>query len=163
MSQLSEIWDVKPQRSWFYCQKYKIRISECLINPSCKTCKQRLNGVEIMTERDEHGRFVKKPKQDEPKAEENVKVDNPETEVVTSGKKTITDHIREIAKEIGAFKPANMVDAFSKKGLSYKKSAIMAHIGALNVKASESVKKYQASIHKHAFLKKDADGKYTIV
>lgn len=127
----------------------------------------RLNGVEIMTERDEHGRFVKKPKQDEPKVEDTVKIEQKEiktelkaAEPITSEKKTITDHIREIAKEIGPFKPADMVKAFEVRNLPYSGASIISYIMALNVDATAGAPK---SIHKHAFLKKNADKKYTIV
>lgn len=127
----------------------------------------RLNGVEIMTERDEHGRFVKKSKQDESNEQKieqkEIKIELKVAKPITSEKKTITDHIREIAKEIGPFKSVDMIKTFEVRNLSFSKASILNYLCILNINTSDKIKKRYPSIHKHAFLKKDADGKYTIV
>lgn len=80
---------------------------------------------------------------------------------------TLREAIQELAKKVKPFTIEEMVRKLDERYPGkWKESAIRAHITALNVRASKGVKKWQKSLHQHAFLMKIAKGenkgKYTI-
>lgn len=48
MSQQSDAWSVRTQSEWFYCRKYKIRVSGCVKLPCERCLRQRSDGQTLL-------------------------------------------------------------------------------------------------------------------